>query len=475
MQAAGSLPHHASVQQIVTAVATTAQGRTRCSPPGVASVSAETSNLLQPENSCTVAPSPDTVVAATPEKAKRGKCMSRRSQVGSIEVSGKWYVVRFWKDVPGQEKRIHACERICPTEGAGALTKAQRKRMAFDIVMSSGVNDPHRFSETTVGITFREQSERFMFQSAARKRRPVKPATLMGWRSYLNNWLNLSLGDFRLADVNNASMKSLVARMQQEEMSAKMITNCVGLAKLVVGSAVDEDGEELFPRKWNHEFMDLPVVQAQRQPAFTSDVVTKIVQAATGQRRVLYALLAGGAMRIGEVFGLELRHISDDCRTVTVEQSCWNGKVQGPKTVNAYRQVDLCPSLAAFLKQFIGERREGLLFATRTGKPLHQSNLLRRSLHPILKAIGVERTGFHAFRRFRTTWLRKQHVPEDIIRFWLGHASRDVTDRYSKLSEDVEFRRSVAASAGLGFELPEDPIVRSVRRNAVEAEVGVVA
>jgi integrase len=126
-------------------------------------------------------------------------------------------------------------------------------------------------------------------------------------------------------------------------------------------------------------------------------------------------------------------------------------------------------------RSYYGERREGLLFATRTGKLLHQSNLLCRSLHPILKTIGMEKTGFHAFRRFRTTWLRKQHVPEDIIRFWLGHASSDVTDRYSKLSEDAEFRRSVAASAGLGFELPEGPIVRSVRRNAVQVETGAAA
>jgi hypothetical protein len=63
--------------------------------------------------------------------------------------------------------------------------------------------------------------------------------------------------------------------------------------------------------------------------------------------------------------------------------------------VNAYRQVDLCPALAALLKQLITERCEGLLFATRTGKPLHQSNLLRRSLHPILKTIGAEKTGAH--------------------------------------------------------------------------------
>jgi integrase len=457
MQATCSLPHHVSVQQTITAIA-----QAQKSPS-------------QPQNSCAGAPLPDTVLPATPEKAKRGKCMSRRSQVGSIEVSGKWHVVRFWKDVPGQEKRIHACERICPIEGSGTLTKAERKRVAFDIVMSSGVNDPRRFRETTVGTTFREQSERFMLQSAARKRRPVKPATLRGWQSYLDRWLNPNLGDLRLADVNNACMKSLVAKMQENEMSAKMIANCVGLAKLAVGSAVDENGDELFPRKWNHDFIDLPVVRDQHQPTFTSDVVTKIIEAAAGQRRVLYALLAGGGMRVGEVFGLEIRHISEDFRTITVEQSCWNGKVQAPKTWSAYRQIDLCPLLASVLKQFVGERREGLLFATGRGKPLHQSNLLRGSLHPILKANGVEKTGFHAFRRFRTTWLRKQHVPEDIIRFWLGHASSDVTDRYSKLSEDAEFRRSVAASAGLGFELPEDPIVRSVRKNAVEAEVGVVA
>lgn len=113
--------------------------------------------------------------------------------------------------------RLRAC---LPYRGSWALTKAERKRIAFDIVMSSGVNDPRRFAETTVGTTFREQSERFMLQSAARKRRPVKPATLRGWQSYLKRWLNGNLGDFRLADVNNAGMK---------EMSAKMIANCVGL------------------------------------------------------------------------------------------------------------------------------------------------------------------------------------------------------------------------------------------------------
>jgi hypothetical protein len=64
--------------------------------------------------------------------------------------------------------------------------------------------------------------------------------------------------------------------------------------------------------------------------------------------------------------------------------------------------------------------------------------------------------GAHAFRRFRTTWLRKQHAPEDLLRFWLGHANKSVTDGYSKLKEDVAFRKKVVEQVGIGFELPTD-------------------
>jgi hypothetical protein len=38
--------------------------------------------------------------------------------------------------------------------------------------------------------------------------------------------------------------------------------------------------------------------------------------------------------------------------------------------------------------QKIGDRKSGLLFSTSTGKPLSQSNILRRWLHPILKQLN---------------------------------------------------------------------------------------
>lgn len=104
---------------------------------------------------------------------------------------------------------------------------------------------------------------------------------------------------------------------------------------------------------------------------------------------------------------------------------------------------------------FVGNLTSGFLFRSKNGFPLLQWNVLRLSLHPLLKTIGQPRSGGHAFRRFRLTWLGKQAAPEDLIRFWLGHANKRVTDVYCKLREDVTFRKEVAQRVAIGFELPD--------------------
>jgi integrase len=412
----------------------------------------------------------DSVPPATPDKRK-GPCMARRGQVGTIAVSGKWYVIRFWK-YPSGQARIHASERICPTDSKalGYLPKGERQRRANEIVEASGVNDAKQFVETNVGTTFREQAEWFLNHSVKRKRRPAKPQTISGWRYCLKNWLNPVIGDLPLASVGNGTVKVLAAKMHEAKLSAQTMTTYINLVKLIVASAIDDNGDQLFPRKWNNDFIDLPVIENQKQPTFTAETMSAIVQKTAGQDQVLYALLAGTGLRVGEAFGLEVRHLSADCRTITVEQSCWQKSIQTPKTKSAYRQIDVCTDLARLLKQFIGDRRSGLLFANGASKPLSQTNVVRRSLHPILEELGVEKTGFHAMRRFRATWLRKQRTPEDLIRFWLGHAKSSMTDGYSKLSDDIECRREVAEKIGTGFSVPTSmrPMIPRKRKKEVE-------
>jgi hypothetical protein len=40
----------------------------------------------------------------------------------------------------------------------------------------------------------------------------------------------------------------------------KTIVNMVTVVKFVVASAIDEEGDQIHPRIWNHEFIQLPLI-----------------------------------------------------------------------------------------------------------------------------------------------------------------------------------------------------------------------
>lgn len=328
------------------------------------------------------------------------------------------------------------------------------------------INSKQLFRQNTApAVTFRRQAAWWISSLPARKRRPVKPATISGWRDALNAWLLPHLGDKLLADVSNKAVRELVEKMSAAELSAKIIVNYAQVVKFVLASAVDEEGEQIHPRKWNHDFIQLPVVRKdrQRRPAVTeADLVEILSNVKKRKYAVLFALLAGTGLRIGEALALCATDFGPDCRVLHVRLSLWRGREQEPKTSNAVRVVDIPEVLANQLPRYVSGA-SGYLFATAQGKPLQQRNVLR-VLH------SVKRVGFHAFRRFRLTWLRKSGAPKDLERFWMGHAPEEVGDLYSKLKEDVAFRQEWAGRIGLGFEL-----VHNGPQNAAAVEAEKVA
>ena len=173
--------------------------------------------------------------------------------------------------------------------------------------------------------------------------------------------------------------------------------------------------------------------------------------------------------------GLEVdKHISANFRTLYIRQKVRRTKLAFfLKTDTGRRDVDLCPSLAALHKAYVGDRTSGFLFQNRKRNFLSQTNLLRRALHAALEKLEQSKGGFHAFRRFRLTWLRKNRVHADLERFWMGHENETVGDGYSKMKEDVAFRLEQAETVGLGFALPPKiaAVVRIVRKNEAKPEV----
>jgi integrase len=154
------------------------------------------------------------------------------------------------------------------------------------------------------------------------------------------------------------------------------------------------------------------------------------------RERMVFILCGAAGLRIGEALGIEIeKHIAPDFLTISIEQKARHCKIEKRlKTTSASRQVDLHPAIASILMKFAGERKTGVLFCTRNGKPLGSSCILRRRLHLALKQLGfinpltgTHKAGHHAFRRFRNTHLRNRtECPEGLRRYWMGHADESM-------------------------------------------------
>jgi hypothetical protein len=196
---------------------------------------------------------PTNVSVATPAR-RRGPCLARRTgQLGTVVQHSKtWNPTapcygKFWVDVQGSptRKRQTVALGICKTKSSAR----QRLREYLD---REGVNSKESFHQNTApAITFRQQADSWIASLPSRRRRPVKPATISGWRDALNAWLLPHLGEKLLAEVSNKAVRELVEKMSAVNLSAKPIVNYIQVVKLVIASAVDDEGQEIYPRKWN--------------------------------------------------------------------------------------------------------------------------------------------------------------------------------------------------------------------------------
>ena len=407
----------------------------------------------------------------------------RRGQTGSISINGKWWTVRFWMDIPGQENRIYMREKICPTSGPGLLTASARGRKAKEIIAASGADKKETLKEvvaSSLGITFGQQAETWL--SIVRKRKAA-PSTLYNWKNCLDTWIlpiNINgtlFQDLPLASIKKTVAQELIDQMVSGDLSPKSIQNYFQVVKIVFSSCVNEDGEEIYPRNWNKMGLVIPkiVKKNQRRPCYTAGVMNHLATSLTikPQMRMLFILCGASGLRIGEALGIRIEKILDGGTRIIIDEKAWRGEIHDYlKTENGEREIDLPENVAKLLIEFIGNRKSGLLFRSRSGKQLLHSNILRRHLHPALAAVGFEKAGNHAFRRFRDTFLRNfTNCPQSILHFWLGWGDEGMSGHYDQIRNDVAFRKDVVNRCGVGVDVPAS--LASIEPNEPKIEVSV--
>ena len=406
------------------------------------------------------------------ERKIRGKCMSTRTvQNGSKEYrESGWWKFRVRVNVPGQDKQIRLSFRLCPSEGPGELNKYEREALKRRLIAEHTLKFEDAV-ESGGSVTVEQQGKILLDLLRRRIRRPVTEAFLRQYECAMRLHINPVIGKYPVSEIFNSQLKLVVNSLIGKGLAVSTMVGIITIAKMIVGSAVDpQTGEVLYPRHWNTDLLDLPFrdPDTQNTPMFSHEVLTGLVAYSEPRLRMLFTLAGATGARIGELLGIEIdKHIPPDFRTITIDQQATNGSkaVQQLITRVGRREVDLHPDIAAALKAFVGNSKNGLLFRTGNDTPL-SPGVVRHHLHRALKQLGYsnamaknELAGTYALRRSREGYLRNVTAcPEGIYKYWLGRVrGAEMGGYYDNIKRDRKTRLAWAERCGYGFDLPEDP------------------
>lgn len=284
------------------------------------------------------------------------------------------------------------------------------------------------------------------------ERQGTKPSTWQGYDSLLRCHILPTLGALRLTDIAPLHVEHLL--QSKSALSAKTQRNVLGLLQGIFSLAVDDDVIDSSPIRTRHK----PAVPKREKPAWTPEQVRAIISAAPAKYRVLFACEALTGARLGEVLGLQWKHIDLEGRKLQIQQSLWHGELISTKTDGSVRTLPFGEALAIALQDHRRDTNHGtpddFVFCKPDGSPLHPDVLRKDVLYPILDRLGIPRqprsSGFHRFRHSVGSFVNSQTGNLKLAQRFLGHSNITTTaDIYTHTSEQTEREAALAVERAI--------------------------
>jgi integrase len=280
-------------------------------------------------------------------------------------------------------------------------------------------------------------------------RQGVKPSTRRSYECALRVHVLPDLGEKRISAVCPLDIEKLLQKKLESGLSAKTVRNLVGLLQSIFSVAVDNDVIPRTPIRKKHR----PRATRSEKPVWSAEQLKLIVQSVPELNRGLFhcAMLTGA--RLGELLGLQWKHVDFDVQTLEIKQALWEGQLVQPKTEGSARVIYFGPSLSNALtsqKQNSNHPRpEDFVFCKEDGSPLNPDVLRRDVLYPTLDRLGITRNrraaGFHTFRHSAATIVNQKTGNLKLVQKLLGHSNLSTTaDVYTHTSADADRSAALA-------------------------------
>jgi integrase len=268
----------------------------------------------------------------------------------------------------------------------------------------------------------------------------------------------LLFGDYRIKDIAPLHVEGFTQDKTESELSGKTVRNLLLVLQGIFSLAVDNDLIPKSPTRKNHK----PVCRQREKPIWSPEQVRAILQAASVEHRAFFCCAGLTGPRLGELLGLQWKHIDLKSRKLRIEQSLWNGQLVSPKTQGSVRTIYFGDTLAYALTDHYERTNhkepENFVFCNRTGSPLNPDVLRKDVLYPILDRLQIPRSsgasGFHTFRHSAASILNERTGNLKLVQKLLGHSTVDMSANvYTHTSDESEREAALAIESAIGGNL----------------------
>lgn len=262
-----------------------------------------------------------------------------------------------------------------------------------------------------------------------------------------------------------------------------------GVLHGIFEAALDQELIQRSPVPRKQRFVDQTVEQrSQKNPpwkrALTNEELTKLfAQLKRSSYRLLIMLAWVTGMRIGELSALRYTDVDLDNGVIHVGRNIQYGKtidkksswvIQPPKTDAGERDVPIWDDCRRVLEEIFALREfapkpadpafEGMIFLTKHGRPIPESNVYAALVKASDRA-GIERVTMHTFRHTFITACRRAGMDALVIQRIVGHAagSEVTSETYTHISVD-DCRQELIK---LNRELSKTPVLGQILSQSV--------
>ncbi len=349
----------------------------------------------------------------------------RRYQKGSIRKRGKRIPVwelQWWEDYITEDGGIGRRRRSVTLGAVSEITLREARKLADERVrpVNQGILVPQ---STMKFLDFVERYFEPLFFPT------LKVSTRNRYRQTLKTHLLPAFGKYRLCDLRTVDLQRFVLQKMESGLGWESANHFRNLVSKAFEMA----------KMWNFYSGSNPAIGVslpEKKPVREKQVLgaNQILHLLTLLKEpvrtmVLLGILTG--MRIGEILGLRRKDVDFSSGQIRIEQACYRGLLGTPKTKGSRRTLPLPRPLVISLTQtYEHATRAGeddLVFQTRNGTPLNDTNLLHHHLKPAGRKIGMPSLSWHTLRRTHATLLQAAGASLRDTQAQLGHSRMSTT------------------------------------------------